>query len=113
MWDNLGRVAAEYPHLRKIRVFEGGGRVETRGFAHVDRAVAAGRRMIVFSGHIANWEIATLAGIQHGISVAQIHRTGNNPLLGRMTWTDRDRFVSTRDPMKNDANKTNFLCRFS
>src|SRR5262249_20600242 len=54
MWDNLGRVAAEYPHLRKIRVFEAGGRVETRGFEHVDRAVAAGRRMIVFSGHIAN-----------------------------------------------------------
>jgi lauroyl/myristoyl acyltransferase len=24
---------------------------------------AAGRRMIVFSGHIANWEIAMLAGI--------------------------------------------------
>ena len=24
MWDNLGRVAAEYPHLRKIRVFEPG-----------------------------------------------------------------------------------------
>jgi len=51
MWDNLGRLAAEYPHLRKIRVFEPGGRVETHGFEHVDRAVAAGRRMIVFSGH--------------------------------------------------------------
>jgi KDO2-lipid IV(A) lauroyltransferase len=86
MWDNLGRVAAEYPHL------------EIRGFEHVDRAVAAGRRMIVFSEHIANWEIATLAGIQHGISAAPIYRTGNNPLLGRMTATDRDRFVSTRDP---------------
>jgi KDO2-lipid IV(A) lauroyltransferase len=32
MWDNLGRVAAEYPHLRHIRVFEPGGRVETHGF---------------------------------------------------------------------------------
>jgi KDO2-lipid IV(A) lauroyltransferase len=85
MWDNLGRVAAEYSHLGKIRVFEPGGRVETRGFEHVDRAVATGRRMIVFSGHIANWEIATLAGIQHGISVAQIYRAGNNPLLDRMT----------------------------
>jgi KDO2-lipid IV(A) lauroyltransferase len=84
MWDNLGRVAAEYPHLAKIRVFEQGGRVETRGFEHVDRAVAAGRRIIVFSGHIANWEIAMLAGIQHGISVAQIYRAGNNPLLDRM-----------------------------
>src|SRR5215469_13641078 len=60
MWDNLGRVAAEYPHLLKIRVFEPGGRVKTHGFEHVDRAVAAGRRMIVFSGHIANWEIAML-----------------------------------------------------
>jgi Kdo2-lipid IVA lauroyltransferase/acyltransferase len=53
MWDNLGRVAAEYSHLRNIRVFEPGGRVETHGFEHMDRAVAAGRRMIIFSGHIA------------------------------------------------------------
>jgi lauroyl/myristoyl acyltransferase len=35
MWDNLGRLVAEYPHLRKIRVFEAGGRVETHGFEHV------------------------------------------------------------------------------
>ena len=84
MWDNLGRVAAEYPHLRRIGVFEPGGRVETHGFEHVDRAVAAGRRMIVFSGHIANWEIGMLAGAQHGISVVQIYRAANNPLMDRM-----------------------------
>jgi lauroyl/myristoyl acyltransferase len=42
MWDNLGRVVAEYPHLRSITVFEPGGRVETHGFEHVDRAVAGG-----------------------------------------------------------------------
>jgi KDO2-lipid IV(A) lauroyltransferase len=84
MWSNLGRVAAEYPHLREICVFEPGGRVETHGFEHLDRAVAAGRRMIVFSGHIANWEIGMLAGAQHGISVAQIYRALNNPLMDRM-----------------------------
>ena len=84
MWDNLGRVAAEYPHLQKFRVFEPGGRVETHGFEHIERAVAAGRRMIVFSGHIANWEIGSLAGVQYGISVAQIYRAANNPLVDRM-----------------------------
>ena len=84
LWDNLGRVAAEYPHLRNIRVFEPGGRVETSGLDHVDRAVAAGRRMIIFSGHIANWEIAALAAVQYGISVAQIYRAANNPLVDRM-----------------------------
>jgi KDO2-lipid IV(A) lauroyltransferase len=70
--------------MRKIRVFEPGGQVETHGFEHVDRAVAAGRRMIVFSGHIGDWQIAMLAGVQYGISVAQIYRAGNNPLLDRM-----------------------------
>jgi KDO2-lipid IV(A) lauroyltransferase len=84
MWDNLGRVAAEYPHLRRIRVFEPGGRVETHGFEHVDRAVAAGRRMIIFSGHLANWEIGMLAAVQYGVEVAQIYRAANNPLVDRM-----------------------------
>jgi KDO2-lipid IV(A) lauroyltransferase len=84
MWDNLGRVAAEYPHLREIRVFEAGGRVETHGFEHIDRAVAAGRRMIIFSGHIANWEIGMLAAVQYGMSAAQIYRAANNPLVDRM-----------------------------
>lgn len=84
MWDNLGRVAAEYPHLQKIRIFDPHGRVETHGLEHIDQAVAAGRRMIIFSGHIANWEIGMLAAVQYGISVAQIYRAANNPLVDRM-----------------------------
>jgi Kdo2-lipid IVA lauroyltransferase/acyltransferase len=84
MWDNLGRVAAEYAHLREIRVFDPEGRVETHGLEHMDRAVAAGRRMIIFSGHIANWEIGALAAVQYGISVVQIYRAANNPLVDRM-----------------------------
>ena len=63
MWDNLGRVVAEYPHLRKIDVFEPGGRVEIRGLEYINRAVATGRR-IIFSGHLANWEIAALAAVR-------------------------------------------------
>jgi Kdo2-lipid IVA lauroyltransferase/acyltransferase len=90
MWDNLGRVAAEYPHLRGIRVFAPGGRVETHGLEHIDRAVAAGRRMIIFSGHIANWEIAALAAAQYGVPITQIYRAANNPLVDRLIARFRD-----------------------
>jgi Kdo2-lipid IVA lauroyltransferase/acyltransferase len=84
MWDNLGRVAAEYPHLRNIRIFAPDGRVKTHGFEHMDNAVARGRRMIIFSGHLANWEIGALAAVQYGITVTQIYRAPNNPLVDRM-----------------------------
>jgi KDO2-lipid IV(A) lauroyltransferase len=84
MWDNLGRVAFEYPHLRRIEVFATDGRVETSGLEHLDRALAAKRSVIMFSGHIGNWEIAALAGGQYGIDVAQIYRAANNPLIDRM-----------------------------
>jgi Kdo2-lipid IVA lauroyltransferase/acyltransferase len=84
MWDNLGRVAGEYPHLRAIKVFEPGGRIETRGLENLDRALAAKRSAILFSGHLANWEIAALAGGQYGLDVAQIYRAANNPLVDRL-----------------------------
>jgi Kdo2-lipid IVA lauroyltransferase/acyltransferase len=84
MWDNLGRVAAEYPHLRHIRVFETDGRVETRGLEHLDQALAAGRRVILFGGHLGNWEIAALAAGQYGLDIAQIYRAANNPLIDRL-----------------------------
>jgi len=84
MWDNLGRVAAEYPHLPRIRVFPPDGRVATSGIEHLDRAIAAGRKVIIFGGHLGNWEIAALAAGQKGIDVAQIYRAANNPLVDRM-----------------------------
>jgi KDO2-lipid IV(A) lauroyltransferase len=40
--------------------------------------------MIIFSGHIANWEIGMLAAVQYGISVTQIYRAANNPLVDGM-----------------------------
>jgi KDO2-lipid IV(A) lauroyltransferase len=84
MWDNLGRVAAEFPHLRRIQAFEPGGLVETSGREHIDRTVAAGRSVILFTGHLGNWEVAAVAAGQLGIEVAQIYRAPNNPLIDRM-----------------------------
>jgi KDO2-lipid IV(A) lauroyltransferase len=84
MWDNLGRVAAEYPHLRHLRVFGAGSRVETSGLEHLDQALAGGRRVILFGGHLGNWEIAALAAGQYGLDIAQIYRAANNPLIDGM-----------------------------
>jgi Kdo2-lipid IVA lauroyltransferase/acyltransferase len=81
MWDNLGRIAAEYPHLARLRCFAPGTRVEVVGMQHIDRAVARGRPLIFFSGHFGNWEVACVAIRQYGLELVQVYRGANNPDL--------------------------------
>ncbi len=84
MWDNLGRVVAEYAHLGAYRVYEPGGRIEIVGAEHIRAQGAEGRRAIFFSGHFGNWEVATLAVTQAGLKVAEIYRAANNPFVDRL-----------------------------
>jgi KDO2-lipid IV(A) lauroyltransferase len=84
MWDNLGRVIAEYPHLGKFDVYAGDGLIEIRGTEHILGPGVAGKPAIFFSGHFGNWEVATLAGTQAGLAIAEIYRAANNPIVDRL-----------------------------
>ena len=84
MWDNLGRVVAEYAHLGAYRVYEPGGGIEIVGAEHIRAQSAPDRRAIFFSGHFGNWEVATLAVTQAGLEVAEIYRAANNPFVDRI-----------------------------
>lgn len=79
MWENLGRVATEYPHLSRMRAFPPGNNVEVIGTEHVDAARARGKPLIFFSGHLGNWEISGLAAKQYGLPLHLIYRPANNP----------------------------------
>jgi KDO2-lipid IV(A) lauroyltransferase len=84
MWDNVGRVVAEFPHLDEVNVYEPGGRVETRGTDILDPLLAAGKKLIFVSAHFGNWEVASLAASQRGLRIAQVYRAANNPLIDRL-----------------------------
>jgi KDO2-lipid IV(A) lauroyltransferase len=81
MWDNLGRVAAEYPHLGKIVVGGDDGRVEYIGGEYVDLLRDGDGSGIFFSGHLGNWEIVSLGATQHGVALDRIYREANNRLV--------------------------------
>jgi len=81
MWDNLGRVAAEYPHLSEISVYDPDGPVETSGGEYVDLLREDGAPGIFFSAHLANWEIVSLGATQRGVPVDRVYRQANNRLV--------------------------------
>jgi KDO2-lipid IV(A) lauroyltransferase len=79
MWENLGRVVAEYPHLSRIQVFTPESCIEVRGTEHVAAARARGKPLIFFAGHLANWEISAVAAKAYGAPLHLIYRPANNP----------------------------------
>ena len=65
-------------------MFPNDRQVEVCGLEPIESALAGGRRMILFSGHLANWEISPLAAGQYGIDGGLVCRTSNNPFVDRM-----------------------------
>ncbi len=80
MWDNLGRVAAEYPHLGRIAAADS-DRVELVNIDDV-RALPNGPTAgILVSAHLANWEILPVVAARTGIDMMGVVREPNNPYV--------------------------------
>lgn len=77
MWDNLGRVIAEYAHLADIR---DAGRIEVVGEEHVRAIRDSGKPAIFYSAHYGNWEMMSLVGARNRLPLVQVYRAANNPL---------------------------------
>ena len=86
-WDNLGRTAAEYANLDRLWDLDpdnlGAGRIEVVGAEEFIRLRDSGRPSIIFTAHLANWELLPIAAATHGLSVAALYRPPNNRYIAR------------------------------
>jgi KDO2-lipid IV(A) lauroyltransferase len=97
MWDNLGRVVAEYPHLEKFRVIGDDPRITYEfppGFGHDDMR---GKPVLFLSGHLANWEMLPILGQEAGYDGAAVVRPPNNPYIA--DWVARQRSINGPDTL--------------
>ena len=81
MWDKLGRLVAEYPHLDEFQVYGDDGRITVVGAEHVDLLRDDGKPGIFFSAHLGNWEIISLGATQRGLPLDRVYREANNRLV--------------------------------
>ena len=80
MWENLGKVAGEYPHLSKISP-EKNNKIQIYGKKHLLLVKKTKTPAIFFSAHLANWEILPNVAIKNGVPVLSIFRRPNNPFI--------------------------------
>ena len=83
MWDNLGRVLAEYPHLARLRAGEADARIEIAGEEHLRALRDDGVGGFCVGGHIGNWEIPSVVAARAGLPTVELYRPLNNTLLDR------------------------------
>jgi len=81
MWDNMGRVIAEYAHLGNLWDFDP-ARPGSEKRILVDRVVAErllrlgkdSGPALMFGAHLANWELLALAATAHGRDIILVYR---------------------------------------
>ncbi len=84
VWDNLGRVAAELPHIANLGPSDAGPGWVVEGSGILATLVAQGGPVIFVSAHIGNWEFLPAIAARYGIAMSNFYRAAKNPLVDRM-----------------------------
>lgn len=89
-WDNLGRTSMELPHVAELPRSREGPGWELLGGEHLPR----GGQAILFSAHMANWELLPRAAAQAKLRLGGFYRAPDNPfvdtLLRAMRFAESD-----------------------
>ena len=95
MWDNLGRVAGEFPHMASFKGEDYSKIVEVEGAEYIKQAGDSGKTTMFFSGHFANWEIVPKTIFEKGCpSINLVYRKSNNPYLDKLILDIRGNYQS-------------------
>ena len=109
VWDNLGRVGAEFAHIDHVwdydREHPERSRIELpkRTIEIYDRIRDDGKPALIFAAHLANWELPALAAPAHGLDAAILYRRPNIASADRIIQQMRQVNMGTLIPAGRDA----------
>jgi len=110
VWDNLGRIGAEFAHLDHIWDYDPDhpdkdSRVEftPRTKQLFDQIRDDGKPALIFACHLGNWELPALAAVAHGLDAAILFRRPNSEAADRAIERTRAINMGTLIPAGRDA----------
>ena len=109
VWDNVGRVGAEFAHMDHIwehdRAHPENSRIEIEERTHELFAQLRldGKPALIFASHLGNWEMPALAAVAHGLDAAVLYRRPNIASADRAIHELRAVNMGTLIPASHDA----------
>src|SRR6202051_3353108 len=109
VWDNLGRVGAEFAHLDHIwehdpaRSEDSRIEIGARSYELFRKLRHDGKPALIFASHLANWELPALAAVAHGLDTAILYRRPNIAAADRIIQDLRAVKMGTLIPAGREA----------
>jgi KDO2-lipid IV(A) lauroyltransferase len=83
VWDNLGRVAAEFAHIDRLRIFRpeehGAGDIlyTQETYDRFQELRRDGKPALIFAAHLGNWELPALVATKYQLDTTVLYRRPN------------------------------------
>ena len=93
MWNNYGRVFAEYMFIKKFRQGRLSDNIVIEGREILENIKRNKQRVVFISGHFSNFELMAMQIEKMGIKVAAIYRPLNNIFLNQIMEKIRKNYI--------------------
>ena len=93
MWNNYGRLFAEYMFIKDFRLGKLGKKIQIEGQEILDEIKKSKKQVIFISGHFSNFELMAMYLEKTGIKLSAIYRPLNNIFLNSIMEGIREKFI--------------------
>ena len=93
MWNNYGRVFAEYVFIKDFRKGKLESKIEIEGKEVLEEIIRCKSQVIFVSGHLSNFELMALSLEKTGINLSAIYRPLNNTYLNKIMEKIRIKYI--------------------
>ena len=93
MWNNYGRVFAEYMFIKDFREDKSNARIEIVGQEILEDIKRKNKPVVFISGHLSNFELMAMLIEKVGIKLSAIYRPLNNIFLNKIMERIRKKYI--------------------
>jgi len=109
MWNNYGRVFAEYIFIKDFRSGKLKENIEIEGKNILDEIKRKNSQVVFISGHFSNFELMAMSLEKNEIKLATIYRPLNNMFLNLVMETIRKKYICKNQIKKGIGGLKNLI----
>ena len=112
MWNNYGRILAEYIFIKDFRLSKLENNIEIEGYEILEKIRQSNEPVIFISGHFNNFELMAMQIEKSGINLAAIYRPLNNRFLNFIMERIRKKYICKNQIQKGISGTRQLLSFF-